>query len=158
MNLKRIFDAFDILGITESIKRDVESGELPLRAAAEELYDTNRFNWVPSDEEVIKYCNIDVTKIPRDSAFTFGESTEPRRGMRVQEMYYDGCLVGYLVYKKTDTLGMFDELYRVPDVSAGIDNDGFGTFKVFYNFSDVYPYVRENLDDIAYIMENADFD
>jgi hypothetical protein len=90
-----------------------------------------------------------------EDEFEYGESYECGRGCHQQDILYRGKYVGILRYVEKRIT--FDETYLIPDVEYGI-KDGDGFLITFSDYDDAFNYVKQNFDEIAYIMRNADFD
>lgn len=76
----------------------------------------------------------------------------------LQIIIFEGCEVGFLSSRIKNYFAGVEETFLLPDISYGIDKNGFGNFKPFYNLSDAINYVKNNFDEVVKIFNTADFD
>jgi len=91
--------------------------------------------------------------------FTFGDSKEMKPGIHQQQIFYNNELVGFLNTREKNPLAPLEEYYHIPDVDAGIDEQGFIDFKIFKDDDEsALAYTKANFDQIVYLIKNADWD
>lgn len=76
----------------------------------------------------------------------------------LQIIVFEGCEVGFLSSRIKNYFAGVEETFLLPDVSYGIDKNGFGDFKPFYDLSDAICYIKNNFDEVVKIFNTADFD
>lgn len=92
-----------------------------------------------------------------DNEFEFGKPHRRGRYGSEQDIFYRGERVGFTSTRCYGRqLSCLDDLFYIIDVERGIKN-GCYDYTRFGNYDAALNYVRQNFDEIVYIMRNADF-